>query len=77
MLNARVIWRAQIYLKCVAAIQEFQGVFTGLRHARSPRAKRGGAERDRTADLLIANEALSQLSYSPEPRIAPAGAAGM
>ena len=25
----------------------------------------GGAERDRTADLLIANEALSQLSYSP------------
>src|SRR5438477_5156691 len=29
------------------------------------RAKAGGAERDRTADLLIANEALSQLSYSP------------
>ena len=27
----------------------------------------GGAERDRTADLLIANEALSQLSYSPVP----------
>src|SRR5436190_18626112 len=27
----------------------------------------GGAERDRTADLLIANEALSQLSYSPKP----------
>ena len=25
----------------------------------------GGAERDRTVDLLIANEALSQLSYSP------------
>src|SRR5579872_407154 len=32
-------------------------------------AKVGGAERDRTADLLIANEALSQLSYSPEPRV--------
>src|SRR5882672_3930172 len=28
--------------------------------------KPGGAERDRTADLLIANEALSQLSYSPK-----------
>ena len=28
----------------------------------------GGAERDRTADLLVANEALSQLSYSPPPR---------
>jgi hypothetical protein len=29
-------------------------------------AKIGGAERDRTADLLIANEALSQLSYGPD-----------
>src|SRR4051812_32852260 len=29
-------------------------------------SKAGGAERDRTADLLIANEALSQLSYSPK-----------
>ena len=27
--------------------------------------RNGGAERNRTADLLIANEALSQLSYSP------------
>src|SRR5664279_1451359 len=27
----------------------------------------GGPERDRTADLLIANEALSQLSSRPEP----------
>ena len=32
---------------------------------------RGGAERDRTADLLIANEALSQLSYSPNRVFAP------
>ena len=30
------------------------------------RAKRGGARRDRTADLIIANDALSQLSYGPE-----------
>ena len=29
------------------------------------RGQDGGAERDRTADLLIANEALSQLSHSP------------
>ena len=28
-------------------------------------AKNGGAKRDRTADLLNANQALSQLSYSP------------
>jgi hypothetical protein len=27
--------------------------------------KRGGARRDRTADLVIANDALSQLSYGP------------
>ena len=30
-----------------------------------PDAKSGGDERDRTADLLVANEALSQLSYIP------------
>jgi hypothetical protein len=28
-------------------------------------AKAGGARRDRTADLVIANDALSQLSYGP------------
>ncbi len=32
------------------------------------RTGNGGAEGDRTPDLLIANEALSQLSYSPIPR---------
>src|SRR5579859_7266044 len=37
----------------------------------------GGAEGDRTPDLLIANEALSQLSYSPIPlRAAPMGTTG-
>src|SRR5690606_21355994 len=30
----------------------------------------GGAEGDRTPDLIIANDALSQLSYSPVRRIA-------
>jgi hypothetical protein len=29
------------------------------------RAEAGGARRDRTADLIIANDALSQLSYGP------------
>jgi hypothetical protein len=28
--------------------------------------KSGGARRDRTADLLLAKQALSQLSYGPE-----------
>ena len=27
----------------------------------------GGASRDRTDDLIVANDALSQLSYSPTP----------
>jgi hypothetical protein len=30
--------------------------------------KLGGAKRDRTADLLHAMQALSQLSYSPKPK---------
>ncbi len=28
--------------------------------------KNGGGERDRTDDLLVANQALSQLSYTPD-----------
>ena len=34
-------------------------------HAKPIRAKRGGAGRDRTDDLLLAKQALSQLSYGP------------
>src|SRR3982074_1430008 len=30
----------------------------------------GGADRDRTGGLLVANQALSQLSYSPNPVVA-------
>ena len=37
----------------------------GLASRSREAAKAGGARRDRTADLLIANEALSQLSYGP------------
>jgi hypothetical protein len=35
--------------------------------------KVGGARRDRTADLVIANDALSQLSYGPMRRPKKAG----
>src|SRR5271167_5010621 len=45
------------------------------RHARpchaQPKAKRGGARRDRTDDLMLAKHALSQLSYGPMSRSAP------
>ena len=33
----------------------------------APRAKAGGARRDRTDDLMLAKHALSQLSYGPVP----------
>src|SRR5580704_7005826 len=33
------------------------------------RRNSGGADRDRTGGLLVANQALSQLSYSPQPRV--------
>ena len=42
------------------SIDNHQFLFYCLRHKRN-----GGAMRDRTADLLDANQALSQLSYSP------------
>ena len=35
---------------------------------RNPKAKRGGARRDRTDDLMLAKHALSQLSYGPVTR---------
>jgi hypothetical protein len=31
----------------------------------------GGGERDRTDDLLVANQALSQLSYTPDSHLHP------
>jgi hypothetical protein len=34
------------------------------------RAKDGGGERDRTDGLLVANQALSQLSYTPRGNVA-------
>ncbi len=44
-------------------------------------SKPGGDERNRTADLLVANEALSQLSYIPTDnyinRIKPGGERGI
>ena len=42
----------------VVSVSSFQG--TILR-----KYKFGGAKRDRTADLLLARQALSQLSYGP------------
>ena len=38
-----------------------------------PGPRTGGADRDRTDGLLSANQALSQLSYSPEEKFSEAG----
>jgi hypothetical protein len=40
-----------------------------LSAGRNQRCDRGGGERDRTDDLLLAKQALSQLSYTPLPEV--------
>ena len=40
-------------------------VTVGAQHRASDWMSFGGADRDRTGGLLVANQALSQLSYSP------------
>jgi hypothetical protein len=41
--------------------------------SRMPLSFIGGAERDRTDDLLLAKQALSQLSYTPDELIGGSG----
>ena len=57
----------------LAAVDRFAvaaaGVVTCVKHIKTRReVKYGGARRDRTDDLLLAKQALSQLSYGPESR---------
>jgi hypothetical protein len=58
-----------MWTKPVVALRAMPGTLRLRLGAAAPRvarrAKRGGARRDRTADLVIANDALSQLSYGP------------
>ncbi len=49
----------------VTLLQTAQAPSSGADVRKEISSAHGGAERNRTADLLIANEALSQLSYSP------------
>ena len=44
---------------------------TKVQHKKTPlgRGLNGGRDRDRTDDLLVANEALSQLSYTPDKSV--------
>ena len=55
----------------VVALSSYAGHASRFGSVAAPRvarrAKRGGARRDRTDDLMLAKHALSQLSYGPVP----------
>src|SRR6266478_2858767 len=55
------------------AQKQLQRAPSFARNAMAFRAKDGGADRNRTCDLLIANETLYQLSYDPNPPIVRLG----
>ena len=48
-------------------------VFTDEPKARRAPFENGGARRDRTDDLLLAKQALSQLSYTPDKKTGGSG----
>src|SRR5262249_28779920 len=52
-------------LNCRPSTTVVQELFGALYVAVVSDGRRGGASRDRTDDLIVANDALSQLSYSP------------
>jgi hypothetical protein len=57
-------------LACRAeARSALKGASDSVPASASLRAKAGGADEDRTRDLLLAKQALSQLSYGPAERI--------
>ena len=58
--------RPKIYGTLTAAGEFDPGAGMPSRSLAALRAKAGGARRDRTDDLLNANQALFQLSYGPE-----------
>jgi hypothetical protein len=66
------------YARCIPVAREIRGrrvseTTAGLRKARNPASRFGGAEGSRTPDPKTASLVLSQLSYSPteQPRYRP------
>ena len=61
----------QIILYCPMTFGELAQNGTKVQHKKTPlgRGLNGGRDRDRTDDLLVANEALSQLSYTPDKSV--------
>jgi hypothetical protein len=54
--------------KLAAQLARLRPLGCGVAAFLAPRAKAGGAERNRTADPLLAKQVLYQLSYSPRLR---------
>src|SRR5258706_4295299 len=57
--------RSTSYAAVVAASTKTSPKSSRRKSTESPLSESGGADRDRTGGLLVANQALSQLSYSP------------
>ena len=68
-LRVLAIYRLDYRLACRAEARDNQSALCPLGSdataSPAPRAKAGGARRDRTDDLMLAKHALSQLSYGP------------
>ncbi len=58
-------------LKSNIELDFLSGGLSTLDAHHAPELQIGGADRDRTGGLLVANQALSQLSYSPTKLPAP------
>ncbi len=71
------IQRTRIYFAGARGVRGFSAAGVGREAAKPPAIDSGGAERDRTVDLLNAIQALSQLSYGPtrerKPSKSPVG----
>ncbi len=61
--------RQSLFVQCQHPVKEVRSMThcdaMGLRHVAIRSLKIGGAEGDRTPDLMTASHALSQLSYGP------------
>jgi hypothetical protein len=67
--NARAAAQSRRYAQSSFSTNELGDAAPYVRSTnRGPAAKSGGARRDRTDDLLLAKQALSQLSYGPARR---------
>jgi hypothetical protein len=75
-LHARIRFTDEHSVAFAKALVSNSGPKFGLPTEAAPPAKVGGARRNRTDDLLLAKQALSQLSYGPALRHQRSGNGG-